>query len=131
MHCDGLQQLELESLDRMENHFSALNDEERNLLHLRQQLQKIKRVREEQAKKDQYISSLKERISVLETERGVERQHCNELHGIMSDRIVALERYLSEKESTEQEYMKKIEGLTAIIDQKTSKEEHSKLEDLR
>ncbi len=35
----------------MENNLSALNDEERNLLHLRQQLQKIKRVREEQAKK--------------------------------------------------------------------------------
>ncbi len=115
----------------MENNLSALNDEERNLLHLRQQLQKIKRVREEQAKKDQYISSLKERISVLETERGLERQHCNELHGIMSDRIVALERYLCEKETIEQQYMKKVEDLTAIIDQKASNEERLKLEDLR
>ncbi len=123
--------MELESFDGMENNLSALNDEERNLLHLRQQLQKIKRVREEQAKKDQYISSLKERISVLETERGLERQHCNELHGIMSDRIVALERYLCEKETIEQQYMKKVEDLTAIIDQKASNEERLKLEDLR
>jgi hypothetical protein len=99
---------------------TSLNEEENHLIHLRNQLQKIKKIREEQQKKDQYIASLKQRIAVLEEERQIHGKQNSELHIIMSERISALERYVVEKETAEKLYIQQIEELSIATREKQS-----------
>lgn len=87
--------------DRIKSGLQLLGDEEEELLQLRQQLQKIKKLREDHVQKDQLITSLQERIGLLEHEKMNAHRQNSELHQIMSDRIQALERFLQDKESLE------------------------------
>jgi len=75
----------------------SLDDEEENLIILKSHLAKIKKIREEQIRKDGLIATLKQRIAVLENEQtAAHRQHF-EMEEILSERIAALENQLRDK----------------------------------
>lgn len=82
----------------------SLDEEEGNLLMLKGQLTKVKRFREEQARKDDIIKALRDRVASLEYEREFSRKQSAELEDIMTDRISALERSLAERDETEKEF---------------------------
>ncbi|RYH20126.1 hypothetical protein EON65_24530 [archaeon] len=54
------------AIDNLKDGLQSISDEEHQLLMLRNQLTKIKKIREEQHKKDALIAALKKRIAVLE-----------------------------------------------------------------
>lgn len=54
------------AIDSLKDGLQSISVEEHQLLMLRNQLTKIKKIREEQHKKDSLIATLKERIAVLE-----------------------------------------------------------------
>eukprot|EP01031_Cornospumella_fuschlensis_P007223 gene7223-8949_t len=96
------------AIDSLKDGLQSISDEEHQLLMLRNQLTKIKKIREEQHKKDSLIAALKERIAVLEHSlKGSEKQSA-EVCEIMRERIVTLERYVSEKEVTERELRERV-----------------------
>lgn len=86
----------------------SISEEEQQLLLLRKELNKVKKLREEQKQKDLYIHQLKERIAVLEADREVSNRQNSEIQIIMTERINNLEKYLSEKERVEREYHERI-----------------------
>ncbi len=90
---------------------NAIGDEEQFLLQIRPQLHKMKKIREDQAKKDLLICELEERNSILEYERNVSLRQNADLHQIMIDRIETLEKHLQEKDSLEKIYVQKIDTL--------------------
>ena len=101
-------------LQSVRNGLKSISQEEQQLLLLRNQLGKIKRIREEQLKKDQLIASLKEKVSIYEHERSISLKQNVELQEIMSERISTLEQHLQEKESLEKSYISKIEVLSSF-----------------
>ncbi|KAJ1439374.1 hypothetical protein B484DRAFT_444032, partial [Ochromonadaceae sp. CCMP2298] len=92
-------------VDEIQRNLQNLDDEEQNLLLLRGQLSKVKRFREEQAKKDDLIATLQERINILEHDRGFSQRQSAELEEIMSERILTLERSLAENDDLERQYL--------------------------
>lgn len=95
-------------LDNVRSGLQNINYEEQQLILLRNQLQKIKKIREDQMKKDQLIVSMKEQIAILENEKNIATRQNSEIQKIMSERIMTLERYTLEKESIERIYTEKI-----------------------
>jgi chromosome segregation ATPase len=81
-----------------------LDEEEENLVLLKGQLSKVKRFREEHARKDDIIKTLRDRIASLEHEREFASKQSIELEEIMADRIAVLERSLAERDETEKEF---------------------------
>jgi DNA repair exonuclease SbcCD ATPase subunit len=81
-----------------------LDEEEENLVLLKGQLSKVKRFREEHARKDDIIKTLRDRIASLEYEREFANKQSIELEEIMADRIAVLERSLAERDETEKEF---------------------------
>jgi DNA repair exonuclease SbcCD ATPase subunit len=81
-----------------------LDEEEENLVLLKGQLSKVKRFREEHARKDDIIKTLRDRIASLEHEREFANKQSIELEEIMADRIAVLERSLAERDETEKEF---------------------------
>lgn len=96
----------------------AVDEEEQQLLHLRTQLAKIKKIREEQVKKDSLIIQLEEKIAVLEHEKVTGQRQNTELHEIMSDRIATLESHLQEKEVNERVYHERVTILERVQQEK-------------
>eukprot|EP01032_Pedospumella_encystans_P031583 gene31583-35656_t len=82
-----------------------LDEEEENLVVLRDQLTKVKKFREEQARKDDMIGTLQERIRQLEYEREFGTRQSAELEEIMSERILTLERSLAERDEVERQFL--------------------------
>lgn len=83
----------------------SLEEEEENLFILKDQLLKIKKIRQDQIKKDDTIETLRERIAVLEHERLLSNRQHAELQEIMSERIKLLEKSLNEKKGRETEIL--------------------------
>ncbi len=104
--------------ENIRNGLVSINQEEKQLLALRNQLSKIKTIREDQVKKDQLITSLREQIAIYEHERASSTRQNTELHEIMSERIQTLERYLHEKESVEVKYNEMNTTLEVAITEK-------------
>jgi hypothetical protein len=94
--------------DKIRAGLKLVGEEEENLKALRAQLAKIKKIREEQLKKDELISQLKEKVVILEYDRLSALKQNTDLQEIMSERINTLERYLTEKEVTEKQYQGRI-----------------------
>lgn len=91
-------------IEEIQQGLRNLDDEEENLMQLRGQLTKVKKFKEEQSRKDDIISTLKERISSLEYEKEFARKQCIELEEIMTDRISTLEAALAERDETEKQF---------------------------
>lgn len=82
-----------------------LDEEEENLVVLRDQLTKVKKFREDQARKDDMIGTLKERVRQLEYEKEFGTRQSAELEEIMSERILTLERSLAERDEVERQFL--------------------------
>lgn len=91
-------------VEEIQHDLHKIDEEEGNLLFLRDQLTKVKRFRDEQQRKDDIINTLRQRVSSLENERDFARKQSVELEEIMTDRIAALERSLAERDETEKEF---------------------------
>ena len=81
----------------------SLDEEEENLIILKNHLAKIKKIRDEQIRKDGLIVTLKERIAVLENEQNNSNRQNFELEEILSERIFTLENSLKEKNELQQQ----------------------------
>jgi DNA repair exonuclease SbcCD ATPase subunit len=110
-------------LENVKNGLRSISQEEQQLLLLRNQLNKIKKIREEQLKKDSLITSLKEKLAIYEHERSSSLRQNSELQEIMSERINTLERHLYEKENIEKLYIEKLEYIEEIKREKIELEE--------
>lgn len=95
------------TLDNICAGLKSISKEEQQLLLLKNQLNKIKKIREEQNKKDLLISNLKEQNALLENERNAQVRYAQDVQEIMSERIHALERALFEKEAQEKSFHEK------------------------
>lgn len=111
------------SVEKIRTGLKVVGEEEQQLLSLRQQLTKIKRIREEQLKKDETIAKLQETITVLEYEKATALRQNTELQEIMSERIHTLERYLQEKEAAERVHEERFVVLERHIFEKATLEE--------
>lgn len=116
------------SLEKIRNGLKIVGEEEQQLLALRSQLNKVKRIREEQLKKDEQIKKLEEKINLLEYEKSTALRQNTELHEIMSERIDTLERHLSEKETTERIHTERLVVLEREVYDKASLEEEVLIE---
>lgn len=92
-------------IEEIQQGLRNLDEEEENLVLLRGQLSKVKRFREEQAKKDDIIVTLKERIASLEYEKEFSQRQSAELEEIMSERILTLEQSLVERDEVEKQFL--------------------------
>lgn len=92
-------------IEEIQQGLQSLDEEEENLVVLRGQLSKVKRFREEQAKKDDIITTLKERIANLEYEKEFSQRQSAELEEIMSERILTLEQSLVERDEVEKQFL--------------------------
>lgn len=92
-------------IEEIQQGLKNLDEEEENLVLLRGQLSKVKRFREEQAKKDEIIATLKERVACLEYEKEFSQRQSAELEEIMSERIVTLEHSLLERDEVEKQFL--------------------------
>lgn len=101
----------------------VVGEEEQQLLALRHQLNKIKRIREEQSKKDEQIKKLQEQISLLEYEKATALRQNTEMQQIMAERIDTLEGHLLEKESSERTHSERLVVLEREVYDKASLEE--------
>jgi formylmethanofuran dehydrogenase subunit E len=110
-------------LENVKNGLRSISQEEQQLLLLRNQLNKIKKIREEQLKKDSLITSLKEKLAIYEHERSSSLRQNSELQEIMSERINTLERHLYEKENIEKLYIEKLEYIEEMKREKNECEE--------
>jgi DNA repair exonuclease SbcCD ATPase subunit len=110
-------------LENVKSGLRSISQEEQQLLLLRNQLNKIKKIREEQLKKDSLITSLKEKLAIYEHERSSSLRQNSELQEIMSERINTLERHLYEKENIEKLYIEKLEYIEEIKREKIELEE--------
>ncbi len=81
----------------------SLDEEEENLIILKNHLAKIKKIRDEQIRKDGLIVTLKERIAILENEQNISNRQNFELEEILSERIFTLENSLKEKNELQQQ----------------------------
>ncbi len=111
------------SLEKIRAGLKVVGEEEQQLLALRHQLNKVKRIREEQIKKDDEIKKLQERIHLLEYEKSTALRQNSELHLIMTERIETLERHLLEKENTERIHSERLIVLEREVFDKASLEE--------
>ena len=91
-------------VEEIQQGLRTLDEEEDNLMMLRGQLTKVKKFREEQARKDEIIHTLQNRISSLEYEQEFARKQNVELTEIMTERIATLERSIAERDETEKEF---------------------------
>lgn len=96
------------AIDGLRSGLQSITDEEQELLLLRHQLSKIKKIREEQQKKDALIVALNERVAILEHAAANSSRQSSEVQEIMNERILTLERYAAEKDVMEREYLDKI-----------------------
>jgi hypothetical protein len=101
----------------------VVGEEEQQLLALRHQLNKIKRIREEQSKKDEQIKKLQEQINLLEYEKATALRQNTEMQQIMAERIDTLEGHLLEKESSERTHSERLVVLEREVYDKASLEE--------
>jgi hypothetical protein len=116
------------SLEKIRAGLKIVGEEEQQLLALRHQLNKVKRIREEQVKKDEQIQKLQEHINLLEYEKATALRQNSELHQIMSERIETLERHLLEKETTERIHTERLVVLEREVYEKASLEEEVTIE---
>lgn len=116
------------SLEKIRAGLKIVGEEEQQLLALRHQLNKVKRIREEQVKKDEQIQKLQEHINLLEYEKATALRQNSELHQIMSERIETLERHLLEKETTERIHTERLVVLEREVYEKASLEEEVAIE---
>lgn len=116
------------SLEKIRAGLKIVGEEEQQLLALRHQLNKVKRIREEQVKKDEQIQKLQEHINLLEYEKATALRQNSELHQIMSERIETLERHLIEKETTERIHTERLVVLEREVYEKASLEEEVTIE---
>ena len=77
---------------------NRLDEEETNLLLLKSQLVKIKKITDEKNKKDEMINILSKRISILEYEKDIQAKNNHELNSIITERIETLEALIVEKD---------------------------------
>lgn len=98
-------------LEEIQNDMERLTEEENNLLVLKAQIIKIKKIQDEKNKKDELIEVLTKRLSALEHD--VEHQHRTnkELCDIMTDRIYELEKTLLQKDHVIEDLELKIVNL--------------------
>jgi ElaB/YqjD/DUF883 family membrane-anchored ribosome-binding protein len=101
---DDLEYASARVVEDIQQSLRNLVEEEENLVLLKGQLSKVKRFREEHARKDDIIKTLRDRISSLEHEREFANKQSIELEEIMADRIAVLERSLAERDETEKEF---------------------------
>jgi len=92
-------------VEEIQQGLKHLDEEEENLVVLRDQLTKVKRFREEQARKDDMIATLQERMRQLEYEKEFGTRQSAELEEIMSERILTLERSLAERDEVEKQFL--------------------------
>jgi len=92
-------------VEEIQQGLKHLDEEEENLVVLRDQLTKVKRFREEQARKDDMIATLQERMRQLEYEKEFGIRQSAELEEIMSERILTLERSLAERDEVERQFL--------------------------
>jgi len=95
------------TLDNICAGLKSISKEEQQLLLLKNQLNKIKRIREEQNKKDSLIAALKEQNALLENEKNAQTRYAHDVQEIMSERIHFLEKTLYDKEVQEKSYHEK------------------------
>ncbi len=88
-------------LDDIRVGLQSLDDEEENLIILKSHLAKIKKIREDQIRKDELVITLKDRINVLENELTVSNRQSFELQEILSERIMTLENSLKDRNDLE------------------------------
>jgi DNA repair exonuclease SbcCD ATPase subunit len=109
-------------IEEIQQGLKHLDEEEHNLMMLRGQLTKVKKFREEQSRKDEIISALRERVSSLEYEREFSRKQNAELEEIMTERISALERSLAERDETEKQFAEyQIQAELVVMDRDSLK----------
>jgi predicted nucleic acid-binding Zn-ribbon protein len=111
------------SIEKIRVGLKVVGEEEQQLLALRHQLNKIKRIREEQTKKDEQINKLQEQINLLEYEKATALRQNTELHQIMLERIDTLERHLLEKETSERIHSERLVALEREVYEKATLEE--------
>lgn len=106
-------------IEEIQLDLQSLDEEEDNLLMLKGQLSKLRKIREEQSRKDEMISALKERVTALEKEQLFWQRQNKELQDIMADRISELEKSLQGKDEIEQQcvyYQAKCMGIQGDYD---------------
>lgn len=82
----------------LQSNLNRLDEEESNLLLLKSQLVKIKKITDEKNKKDEMIHILSKRISSLEYEKDIQTKNNHELNNIFTERIETLESLIVEKD---------------------------------
>jgi hypothetical protein len=101
-------------LENVRDGLKSISHEEQQLLLLRTQLSKIKKIRAEQIQKDNIIASLREKLTIYEFERNTSLRQNSEIQELMSERIATLEQRLMEKESYEKSFFDKRDEFEAI-----------------
>ncbi len=96
----------------------SLDDEEENLIILKSHLAKIKKIRDEQIRKDGLIATLKERIAVLENEQVVCNRQSSEMEDILTERISTLENSLRDRNELEINYVELQKHVEVLMIQK-------------
>lgn len=81
-----------------------LDNEEENLMILKSHLSKIKKIREEQIRKEGIVEVLHERVAVLEKELTTATRQSTEIQEILTERISFLESSLKGKDELEVKY---------------------------
>lgn len=78
-----------------------LDNEEENLMILKNHLTKIKKIREEQIRKDSIVEILHERVASLEKELATVTRQSADIQEILTERIAFLENALKGKDELE------------------------------
>jgi hypothetical protein len=105
-------------LDDIRAGLQSLDDEEENLIILKSHLAKIKKIREDQIRKDELVSTLKDRINVLENELLISNRQSFELQEILSERIMTLENSLKDRNDLELSCYELTERMESLVVQK-------------
>jgi hypothetical protein len=98
-------------LEEIQYDMERLTEEENNLLVLKAQIIKIKKIQDEKNKKDELIEVLTKRLSALEHDLEHQHRTNKELCDIMTDRIYELEKTLLQKDHVVEDLELKIINL--------------------
>ena len=98
-------------LEEIQYDMDRLTEEENNLLVLKAQIIKIKKIQDEKNKKDELIEVLTKRLSALEHDLEHQHRTNKELCDIMTDRIYELEKTLLQKDHVVEDLELKIINL--------------------
>ena len=96
-----------------------LDNEEENLIILKSHLSKIKKIREEQIRKDSIVEVLQERVAVLEKELLTATRQSAEIQEILTERISFLETSLKGKDELEYKLIEVTKYSESLSEQNT------------